>query len=376
MDSPVPKVVFGGETRGSGGRLFRADIPAESVRPKWESRVGIYVLIPPDDDPDPRLRAWDGPDTEPIFNWEAPDVITLRVMDEVDLSGAPQVDKRPMWESICRAREAGQIVLYDIDDDIWHIPDWSPAKKAMHKLIPSTRAYDIPAVDANIRVCDGVIVSTPYLAKVVKERFGDSTPTYLQRPGINHEHYFERVPHDGPIRVGWMGSMSHHLEHIKTIFEALNNVTEEYEFWHIGAIRGDDSLRKLGPIKAPIRQLPWGLMPELPAKLAQVDIGIIPRWLSEFNEGQSPTSGLQWAMAGVPFLVSPSAEYIRCEGFDIGTVCWRADDWVRELSDLIADPLTRSVRARLQKAGALNNFGMTTTGIRYTKMLDGLIDGR
>ena len=376
MPRPMPSVVFGGESPGSGCRYFRAEIPAKVVRPYWTSHVANYVLIPEKDDPDKRLWAWDGLD-RPII--EPPDVMTMRIMDEVDVSnGQAKMDDHPFADDIARARDAGQVLLYDIDDDIWRIPEWSPAKQAMNKFIPSTRAYDLEVINRNIEACSGVVVSTPYLESRMHDLF-PGKPVYLQRPGIDPGVYLKRK-HEWnrqPLRVGWMGSINHYLPHLKTMWTALEVLNDhKAEFVHLGQVRKDNAEEALAPMGIPVRHLPWCYIHKLPEHLVTLDIGIIPRVPTEFNEGQSPTSGLQYACAGVPFLVAPSVEYRRLESQGIGTVCETVEDWARELNHLLGDPDYRFGKMDQARANARRLYGPQVTGRSYVEMLDGLVNGR
>lgn len=376
MSGPSRCVVFGGESPGSGCRWFRAEIPAKAVRSaglRWESHIANYVLIPPEEDKDKRLWAWDGLD-RPII--EPPDVMTMRIMDEVDVSnGQAKMDAHPLADDIRRARDQGQVLLYDIDDDIWRIPEWSPAARAMNKLLPSTRAYDLEVINRNIEASSGVIASTPYLQRRLEDMF-PGTPVYLQRPGIDPSVYLKRK-HEWdrrPLRVGWMGSINHYLPHLQTMWEALEVIGyHDAEFVHLGQVRNDGAAEALAPIKAPIKHLPWCYIHKLPEHLVTLDVGIIPRVPTEFNEGQSASSGLQYACAGVPFLVAPSDEYRRVEAQGIGTVCETVEDWARELNHLLGDAEYRHGQMVQAKVAAVANYGMRPTATRYVEMLDGMV---
>jgi glycosyltransferase involved in cell wall biosynthesis len=369
-------VVFGGESPGSGCRWFRAEIPARSVRPYWDSHVANYVLVPNDDDREQRLSATDNLLRGEIIN--PPDVMTMRIMDEVDVSsGQAEMDLEcPFAYNITKAREAGQILLYDIDDDIWDIPEWSPAAKAMNKLLPSTRAYDLEVIDRNIRACSGVIVSTPYLQRRLEQMFPD-TPCHLMGPGIDPSVYLKRK-HEWnrqPLQVGWMGSIHHYLPHLQTMWEALE-VLNDYgaEFVHLGKVRDDNAADVLAKMGVPVRHLPWAYIHKLPEHLVQLDIGIIPRSPTRFNEGQSITSGLQYACAGVPFLVAPSDEYYRAESQGMGTVCETVDDWAKNLDRLLRDPDYRFKRRWEAQATARSLYGLQPTGQRYVELLERLTE--
>jgi hypothetical protein len=156
--------------------------------------------------------------------------------------------------------------------------------------------------------------------------------------------------------------------------EVLND--HDAEFVHLGQVRGDDAGMALAPIKAPVKHLPWCYIHKLPEHLVTLDVGIIPRVRSEFNEGQSCSSGLQYACAGVPFLVAPSEEYRLAESQGIGTVCETIEDWARELDHLLRDPAYRWRKMIDARHAAQSIYGLEPTGKRYTEMLDTLVGER
>ena len=374
-------VCFGGEGGDSACRYFRAEIPAAALEPYgWDCSVSEYILTPQTADGlseyGPRIRGWRGPahDIE-----EPADIVTLRLMDDVVIDpatrkGADNYRMDNMAADIRRASDDGQVVLYDIDDDLWHLPVWSPAARAMNKMVPYARACDLDVIDANIAACDGVITSTTYLAKVLKDRF--DVPVHVLRPGIDPSVY-EQKTRGRPFRVGWMGSMSHHLPHLRTMQMALDVLTKhDAEFVHLGRIPGDNSEVLLHELPCRVRHLPWGGISELPAKLATIDVGIIPRVPEVFNEGQSITSGLQYAASGTPFLVSSSDEYEHLEAEGCGRVMRGFLDWREGLEAFCSDPKTTAGTGELFGDLVARRFGPEATGRRYSAVFERLLRGR
>ena len=373
-------VCFGGEGGDSACRYFRAELPAAALVPYgWATHVSEYVLTPQTPDGlaeyGPRIRGWSGPGHE----IEDPaDIVTLRIMDDVVVDpatkkGADNYRMDNMAAEIRRARDDGQIVLYDIDDDLWHLPEWSPAARAMHKMVPYARACDLDVIGANIAACDGVITSTDYLAGVLRERF--DVPVHVLRPGIDPGGYLPKTK-DRPLRVGWMGSMSHHLPHLRTMQMALDVLTKyDAELVHLGRIAGDNSEVLLHELPCRVRHLPWGGISELPAKLAEVDIGIIPRVPEVFNEGQSITSGLQYAASGTPFVVSVSTEYETLAREGIGEVARTFVAWRQRLEALLSSERRRHDEAEGVKELAARGYGPEATGRRYADVFERLFRG-
>jgi glycosyltransferase involved in cell wall biosynthesis len=372
-------VCFGVEDYTQAGAYFRGQIPAKALGAwGWYTETANTALFPrPEDlkEYGPYIRGWNLNDKKLRRPCK---IVTLRIQDDVVMDPetrrlAADYKMDSMAADITRAREAGQIVLYDVDDDIWHIPEWSPAARAMHKMAPNIRACDLDVVGANIRACDGVIVTTPYLKKIVETEFPD-TAVWVLRPGIDPSVY-RPTPIRPVLHVGWMGSMSHHLPHLRTMQIALGVLNRfNVRFLRIGYIDGDDSRRLLAEIPCPIRQHKWVDISLIPQVLSHVDIGIIPRVPTDFNEGQSVTSGLQYAAAGIPFLVSPSAEYERLERLGAGKVCRTINDWRQGLSDLLEFKDYRDTEAMRARECVEAEFGLEITGGRYAELFEELLN--
>ena len=376
-----PSICFGAEGGDSACAYFRAQIPAKALAPfGWETSVAEYVLTPQTPEGlreyGPRIRGWGGPGTEID---EPADIVTLRIMDDVVIDpatkkGADNYRMDNMAAEIRRARDDGQIVLYDIDDDLWHLPVWSPAARAMNKLVPYARACDLSVIGANIAACDGVITSTRYLADELRRRF--DVPVYVLPPGIDpapYEGFNDRPPNEHLV-VGWMGSISHHLQHLRSMQIALDCLPElGAEFTRLGSIDGDNGAMLLHEVPAKVNQIPWGGISELPAKLANLDVGIIPRVDEPFMEGQSITSGLQYAAAGVPFIATATAEYRHLNDLGVGYIAYDIAQWRAQLKWISSDGDLRREEADSARKIALDNYGLEATGRRYDDILSSLL---
>jgi glycosyltransferase involved in cell wall biosynthesis len=376
----MPKVIFGGENIGSAQRYFRAEVPARSVkRYGWESKVCDLILPPisvAEISKDPRLRAHQSSD--PKFVEDIPDVITLRLMDDVDLLNKAK-DRSPgeMAKSIERARGAGQIVLCDLDDDIWNIPDWSPAKHADHRLSKKYRAYDLEVIESNINASDGCIVTTPQIEDTVKKVCPDAN-VFLIRNGIDPRDWELPKKKHKRLRVGWMGSASHHTPHIKSMAPALAVLREfDAEFVHIGASEHplEEATAIYDALDCDVKSLPWVSHDQLAPWLNMCDLAIVPRLWSQFIEGQSTSSGLQWACAGVPFLATFTHEYHRLASLGAGVMCGSPGSWEVTLREFLAKPEKRQRLALDGKKAAVEHHGLAATGQAYDALFRKLMGG-
>jgi len=66
-----------------------------------------------------------------------------------------------------------------------------------------------------------------------------------------------------------------------------------------------------------------------------LDIGIVPLEISPFNQAKSALKGLEYAALGIPFVASPTQEYIRMEAYGIGKIAKTPGDWRKHLQRMI-----------------------------------------
>ena len=246
---------------------------------------------------------------------EIPDVIVMRNMDQ-DLT-----------RQITAAREARQLVYIDLDDDHWNLPEWSVAywwqKRSGKFLHPHSeqalgraqRSTDLDYLEANMRAATGVLVTTPALLKSVLDAVPEGLgKAHICRNGIDPLLYRWPKKEHSPLRVRWMGTTggNNHLGFLDIVppLKAALSGTDT-EFWHLGAMTGEPPLKEqLGDdFPVPVHEEPWVPTRELPALLAEVDVGIIARRPHLFHEAQSNVSGLAYMAAGVPFIVSLTGPY-------------------------------------------------------------------
>lgn len=386
-------VCFGGENQASAQRYFRATLPSQALAARssrWQTSVAHLVVNP--ESPveianDPRLRGGEK-DTDHFGNllgvhvMEPADIMTLRLMDDFDvLDPMRPPNETAMAKSIERARDAGQIVLYDLDDDVWTIPEWSPAFKAMsHESGGRWRAIQIPVLENNLRASDGLICSTPRIAEVAEARV-PGLKTWVVRNGIDVRMWkWPRKPLEHtPLRVGWMGSVSHHAPHLRTMMEALDVLTKhnaEFVFlgWTEGWAREAAELLDELPCKTDWR--PWVDFRQLPDLLADVDVGIIPRVETPFNEGQSTTSGMEYAAAGCPFIAFPSDEYRRAEDQGYGITARSVKDWRNALELLLGNKAVRTASREIGRKALREYCGPDTIGEDYERVFSEVMERR
>jgi glycosyltransferase involved in cell wall biosynthesis len=201
-------------------------------------------------------------------------------------------------------------------------------------------------------------------------------PVYVLPPGIDPAPYAGLAPRQTPrLMVGWMGSISHHLQHLRSMQVALDCLPAlGASFVRLGAIEGDRGRMLLNEVPCRVHQVPWGGVDRLPAKLAAIDVGIIPRVAEPFHEGQSITSGLQYAAAGVPFIATATTEYREmCKLGACSFAVTEIWEWRYALEKLLVDPVYRRNAAENARDIALKEYGLDATGRRYDDLLSSLL---
>lgn len=283
------RVLFVGEHGDNPCRWYRMVLPARGLIALGHRVTVSHGLIQGFDG---RLRGLNGNVKEP------PDIVVCRRLLSPDGTPAPNID---MFR---QARKAGQRVFVDIDDNMFQLPDTNPAS-----VWVTNDELAMWVADAN--ATDGVLAVTPELAEVVAERV--DVPVYVCPNSVNAHDYTPRgMAEHEPVRLGWMGLTSYRWHDLAIIVPCIERLLAERqcEFWHFGAHPEHHSLHDLTGW-AGVREIPWTSIEQLPHLLGMVDAAIIPMDSNPFNVCRSPSTGLAWLAAGVPYVATATPSYDR-----------------------------------------------------------------
>lgn len=252
---------------------------------------------------------------------------------------------------IRQARAAGQRVINDVDDWYWGLHASNRAAAATDpKLNPiANRDHYARALQASSLVT----VSTPFLQKRLRERFG--VRSVVLRNAVDTTAY-----HVAPVReradrllVGWVGAVGWRSGDLETLQGVLDPflASTRSQFVHHGVMPHLDTVSagELAGVhssrRGPTRQFvtPY----EYPSLVEGFDIGVVPLTINPFNHAKSAIKGLEYAAAGIPFVAARTAEYELLESWGAGVTAGSPAEWAAALTRL-ADP---SERCALRASG-------------------------
>lgn len=284
---------------------------------------------------------------------------------QYDVIVAPRVFEPEVIRSLLAVQLGGRLLVYETDDLMSAIPDWSPAREAGSIVMDYWRQ--------RIRDhADGIIVSTEELRGK------------LERPDVTHVAHNGIDPADWPmqaadqsgdvVRFIWAGSDTHEkdLEIIKRpIINALNRWKDRMQLVFVGWIPpwgAELAKQRRGQVLftkgCAVHMWGWHLAQQ------KANVALAPLIRCPFNDSKSELKVLEaWAL-GVPILASRSAPYDRAITHDQDGLLLNDDAWGIALDRMVAD---REARDRIGRAGLAalrtKNYLAEQTAIQHERAL-------
>lgn len=311
---------------------LRADKSADG-KEKWGgagwARIGQYI---------PHLKAaghevtvgimWDMQDCIAIEdaerNYVYPDLIIMqRIMHE----GVPK--------TIEKGRKQGQIVVQEIDDWYWNLDTRNEAWKATHPKFNEKENTKFYA--RNVKASDYVWCSTPWIAEMVKEKFGVPTVLLPNHIDVGRFTPVEQSP-DVPT-FGWTGSTAHRsgdLEQLKGIYGRYIR-SGQLRMHHSGARPDAPPFHEMIGLPPGDVTVTNGVNVEFYPSLMCFDVGLVPLRDIPFNHAKSEIKGLEYSAAGIPFIASdlPSYRSLHSSWGGLFPLAKRPKDWIKATNSLL-----------------------------------------
>lgn len=246
-------------------------------------------------------------------------------------------------ERIRIVQKKGVVVLNDIDDWYWGL---STENRAFWESHPKRNPNEnINHYRKTLAASSGVIVSTPYLAQRLSEWVRpNQIKVFLNHVDLTNFKLWKHTESEKPV-IGWVGSTGHRSGDLKILKNVYAHTKEKFGYHHSGHIGWYNAFHDqvgLGKDEVTI------LLPVPPERLGQLmrfDIGVVPLHMSPFNQAKSWMKGLEYAAAGIPFVASPSDEYLTLKKvYGIGRLAKGTHQWMKHLNQL-RDPQLRKNEA-------------------------------
>jgi glycosyltransferase involved in cell wall biosynthesis len=202
------------------------------------------------------------------------------------------------WMKFIRELQAsGVTVLYEIDDYVQ-----SARKIKSHELTDVFDAEFVGQMELAMRVTDGIVCSTDYLARRYR-RFNERT--WACYNGIDLNRYAWPTPARERVTIGWAGGVGHKASLARWepgVREVLRK-RPETRFMSVGYGAAVNFLEEFGPERA--IGLPSGKIEVYPAAMKCFDMAIAPSSESNLFKGKSDLRWLEASALGIPLVAHP-----------------------------------------------------------------------
>jgi glycosyltransferase involved in cell wall biosynthesis len=310
--------VYPADRTGCG--FYRLIAPSEALRAAGHD---VTVVLPRDRTGDVGLNG---------LQDEHGNLVAVQTPPDADVMVFQRITMAQLAQAVPLIRARGIAVVIDMDDNLTCIDPRNIAWEALH---PRAGRPEHTWANAT-RACAAatlVTVSTPALLDTYAPHGrGVVVPNCVPASYLAVEHVDSDV-------IGWPGSVHSHPGDLEVVGSAVSRLVQDgHRFLAVG--EGIGVGRDLGLPGDPDAT---GLvdLPDWPAAVARLGVGIAPLRDTKFNSGKSWLKPLEMAAVGVPWVASPRAEYQRLHRLGCGLLADKPNRWHRALRDLAGDPARR-----------------------------------
>lgn len=245
------------------------------------------------------------------------------------------------FDFIHTCQQLGQKVIYDLDDNVWDLPEYNPAH------VPLTQMRN--GFNACIQLVDLVTVSTKVLAKEVRRHVPRmiNIKTRKEIPIIVCENRMNELLYAEPrlrpkLTIGWSGSSSH-VGDLTIVEDALRVVASETDAdIEFRGCEPPDGMRTIPNF----RHKMWTPVAEFSARMPVWGwhIALAPLTDHEFNRSKSPIKMMEAAYCRIPCLTSWVKPYDDFTSWDKELrwlLCAGKSAWEPKLRELVNDEARR-----------------------------------
>lgn len=304
--------VLGLAADNGGCGFYRLRAPAEALQ-----NIGVDVTIQ------------DGIDASAL-KYPSGETVVEELRTDADLIVIQRPLDQSMFAVLQQAHRQGIAVIIELDDDFSTVHRFNAA----HDSIEGGEFSGNHWIEKACAIADHVTVSTPQLTKYA--RHGRVSILRNNVP----DSIFGFAPETrnfGSPRIGWTGSVQTHPDDLQQTKGSVAGLlrTNGLGFTVIGDGEYVATNLQFSP-DTPVFATGWVPIEHYYGALANhMDIGIVPLEMSPFNEAKSALKGMEYAALGIPFVASPTREYLRMEAYGIGKIAKTPGDWRKHLQRML-----------------------------------------
>ncbi len=278
MTPSLPRTLFLGKGGGAVTTWYRCALPALALGCEWYGAVHDPPDLTQTTGMSPRRLAYAN-----LFEYEV-----LVLQQPVGVK----------WiRAIRELQDAGIKVLFEIDDYVRAI-----RKMEDHDFSGHFGKDQVDAYELSMAVCDGLIVSTEFLARRYRT-FNDNV--WVCRNGLDLKRYaMTRPPHEH-VTIGWAGGTGHRealrpwLDEVAALMRRRGEVC----LLTVGAPTAVNFVPEFGGERA--ATVPFSEIYTYPAAMSNFDITLAPAGKGNFFRGKSDLRWLESSALGIPVIADP-----------------------------------------------------------------------
>lgn len=254
----------------------------------------------------------------------------VRIPADADVLVFQRLLYKYIAEAIPHIRRSGRAVVVDMDDDLTRIDPSNPAFAYMHPTHPRDPKRHWGYATRACMSATLVTLSTPALLKTYAPHGrGVVLPNCIPSA-------FLQIPHSGADAFGWSGAVQSHPRDAHVVGPAVAQLVREgFEF---AMVSPADGARLAFGLDVDPMATGFVDIKDYPIMLSQtLGVGIAPLADTQFNAAKSWLKPLEYAALGIPWVGSPTAEYVKLQREGAGFLAKRPRDWVRAIRALMTD---------------------------------------
>lgn len=318
--------------------------------------VGFYRMFEPARvaaDSGVDVTITDGVDADILLNEKTGMMTVNEIYTDADVI-IIQRPLRQVWTSIIeQAKRQGIATIVEIDDDY----DFVHRSNLAYLKEDPTATENPYWLRQAAKAADHVTVSTPALLKYgVPSNRATVLRNCVPESALSLR---PKVAHDKPV-IGWTGSTQSHPTDLQETRGGVGEVIRKNSTT-LGIVGDGEDVRRFLRVhwESPMTVTGWvPLELYYEAMQASMTLGIVPLELSQFNQAKSALKGLEMAALGIPFVASPTREYLRLEAYGLGKTAKTPGDWRRHLQRWLDRP-AEAEKLSKEYREIIYNEGMT-----------------